>query len=88
MTFQENLKKYREQARYTAKEFAKMLGIPYATYVSYENRGREPKYKLLCQIAELLNITPNDLLGFQLDEEQKCIQFIQQVGRNRRNEIR
>lgn len=80
MTFQKNLKKYRELSRYTAKELSIMLGIPYATYVSYENRGREPKYPLLCQIAKLLHTTPNDLLGFTLDKEQQAIQFLQACG--------
>lgn len=44
MSFQENLKHYREKAGYkSAKEFANTLGIPPNTYVGYEVRGREPK---------------------------------------------
>ena len=64
MSFQENLKYYREQAGYkTAKEFADILNIPYNTYTAYENQKREPKLEMLIKIADLLNISLDDLLG-------------------------
>lgn len=64
MSFQENLRYYREKAGYKqSKDFAKVLGIPYPTYVGYESQGREPKYKILCQIADLLQVSTDDLLG-------------------------
>lgn len=64
MAFQENLRYYREKAGYKqAKEFAKVLGITYTTYVGYENKGREPKYDTLCKIADLLNVSTDELLG-------------------------
>lgn len=64
MSFQENLKYYREKAGYkTAKEFANTLGIPPNTYVGYEVRGREPKFDTLCKIADLLEVSTDDLLG-------------------------
>lgn len=64
MSFQENLKYYRERAGYkSAKEFANTLGIPPNTYVGYEVRGREPKYTTLCKIADLLQVSTDDLLG-------------------------
>lgn len=64
MSFQENLKHYREKAGYkSAKEFANTLGIPPNTYVGYEVRGREPKFDTLCKIADLLNVSIDDLLG-------------------------
>ncbi len=64
MQFQENLKYYREKAGYkTAKDFSKALKISYTTYFAYENQGREPKYEILCQIADLLNISLDDLVG-------------------------
>ena len=65
MNFQENLRKYREKAGFpSAQKFAEYLQIPYTTYISYENTGREPKYEMLCRIATALGTTPNDLLGF------------------------
>lgn len=64
MSFQENLKYYREKAGYkSAKEFANTLGIPPNTYVGYEVRGREPKFDTLCKIADLLEVSTDDLLG-------------------------
>ncbi len=64
MSFQENLKYYRERAGYkSAKEFANTLGIPPNTYVGYEVRGREPKFDTLCKIADLLEVSTDDLLG-------------------------
>ena len=64
MSFQENLKYYREKAGYkSAKEFANTLGIPPNTYVGYEVRGREPKYEMLCKMADLLQVSTDDLLG-------------------------
>jgi len=75
MSFQEKLRYYREKAGYkSAKEFARLLGVPYTTYVAYENKDREPRYKTLCKIAQLLNVTPNDLLEFaEKDEIYKYI---------------
>ena len=65
MGFQDNLRKQREQARYTAKEFATLLGLPYTTYVGYENQGHEPKYETLCRIAAALHVTTDELLGYR-----------------------
>lgn len=73
MQFQENLKYYREKAGYkTAKDFSKALKISYTTYFAYENQGREPKYEILCQIADLLNISLDDLVGrTPADEDER-----------------
>lgn len=66
MSFQENLRSYRQKAGFSsAQKFAEHLQLPYTTYVSYENTEREPKYDVLCRIASALGCTPNDLLGFQ-----------------------
>lgn len=42
---------------------AKHLKMAYNTYVGYEVRGREPKYTTLCKIADLLQVSTDDLLG-------------------------
>ena len=65
MSFQENLRKYREAAGFTqSKDFASKIGIPYSTYTGYENQGREPKYDLLSKIAAALGVTTDELLGY------------------------
>ena len=69
MSFQENLRAKRKAAGFNAAEFAKTAGIPYQTYISYENQGKEPRYKTLCKIAFLLGTSPNELLGYDDDSK-------------------
>lgn len=67
MNFRENLKKYRELAGYdSAAKFAEAVGIRYPTYIAYENRDREPKYEILCKIADALNVSTDQLLGHEV----------------------
>ncbi len=64
MDFQKRLKYYREKRGYSsAKEFAKKIGIPYSSYMAYENKNREPKYDILIKIANTLNVTIDELLN-------------------------
>lgn len=63
--FQERLRKYREAAGYeSAKDFAMELGIPYSSYMAYENKKREPKYNVLMEIADKLGVPIDELLGY------------------------
>lgn len=72
MDLQEKLKFYREKAGYkTAKEFSNSLGIPYNTYTAYENQKREPKLDMLVRIADLLDVSLDDLLGRTQKNEDK-----------------
>ena len=69
MTFQDNLRIYRERAGYAqAKDFAAFLGIKYSTYIGYESQGKEPKYDTLRRIAEALNVSIDTLLSFRPSE--------------------
>lgn len=64
MNLDKNLRIYRERAGYaTAKEFADALDVPYNTYTAYENQKREPKLEMLIKIADLLNVSLDDLVG-------------------------
>lgn len=64
MDLQKNLRHYRELAGYkTAKDFASALNIPYNTYTAYENQKREPKLDMVVKIANMLNISTDELLG-------------------------
>ena len=63
-TFQKNLKEEREKKGYkTARKFSEEIKIPYSTYLSYENAGKEPKYATLVKIADTLGISTDELLG-------------------------
>lgn len=81
MNLDKNLRYYREQAGYkTAKEFADILNIPYNTYTAYENQKREPKLEMLIKIADLLNISLDDLLGrTPADEDERLKKTIEDV---------
>lgn len=84
MGFQENLIHYREKAGYkSAKDFSEKLGINYTTYMGYENKGREPKYSLLVEIARLLHVSVDNLLGYdpeQPDELTRCLNVCKEAG--------
>ena len=63
MCFGQRLKVFREKSGYkTAKDFARTLGIPYSTYVPYENKNREPRFDTLKRTCQLLNVSAEDLL--------------------------
>lgn len=66
MNFRENLIQFRKAKYPSARKFAKALGIPYNTYLSYENPAKptEPRYEMLVKIATLLEVTTDELLGY------------------------
>ena len=39
------------------------MDVPYNTYTAYENQKREPKIEMLIKIADLLNVSLDDLVG-------------------------
>lgn len=63
MNFAKNLRKYRKQKGLKAIEFAQMLNLKYPTYLSYENYNKEPKFEVLVEMADLLNVSLDELLG-------------------------
>ena len=93
MSFSENLKKYRKKMGFkSAKEFAKALDIEYSTYMGYENRGREPKYEVLIKIADTLDVSLDDLLGYTTQEvnmnnEEYLKELTKKDAENKRNAL-
>lgn len=82
MTFQDNLRHYREKAGYSqAKDFAAAIGVKYSTYIGYESQGKEPKYDTLRRIAEALNVSIDTLLGFSgVDRYEEYRQLLERSG--------
>lgn len=81
MSFQEKLRYYREKAGYkSAKEFASLLGVPYTTYISYENKNREPRYNTLKKISRLLGVSIDVLLENISSEADQVIQDLRLCG--------
>lgn len=80
MSFQDNLKQYREKAGFSAKDFAKKIGCAYTTYLTYENQGREPRFELLTKIAKTLHVSIDDLLGYHPSELEIALRDLQECG--------
>ena len=64
MEFKDILKSYRLKSGMTKAEFSRKLGIDsYSTYNNYEVGSSEPKIDMLIKIADLLNVSLDDLVG-------------------------
>lgn len=65
MSFGENLKYYRNLARYTQKELAQLVDVGLSTYNKYEKNEYQPKFDTLLRICDVLEVSPNELLGYK-----------------------
>lgn len=63
MNFSSNLKNYRLATNRTQREMAEFLGISERGYRNYEIGAREPNLSTLIQIADILDISLDDLVG-------------------------
>ena len=62
MNFSENLRNARKAAGLTQQEVADLLPIHRTTYNKYERKGVEPPLSIVCRLAEVLNVSVNDLV--------------------------
>lgn len=69
--FAKNLKKYRKQKNYTQVELGKKLNYGYTAIANYESGRNEPSFDNLIKLAEVLDITTDELLGVTLKTEEK-----------------
>lgn len=83
MNFRENLIQFRKAKYPSARKFAQALGIPYNTYLSYENPAKptEPRYEMLIKIATLLDVTIDELLGYA-DVDAAAERFKNYIGQS------
>lgn len=58
MSIGENIQFYRKKRGYSQKELAAKLHYSTGTIQQYELDKREPKFKIICEIATALNINP------------------------------
>lgn len=65
--FSENLKRFRKQKKLTQEELATKLGVIRATYWSYEKGSIMPPYDKLEQIADIFDVTIDELMGRETD---------------------
>lgn len=77
MDFKDILKSYRLKSGMTKAEFSRKLGIDsYSTYNNYEVGSSEPKIDMLIKIADLLNVSIDDLVGRTPTNEDERIRKI------------
>ena len=59
----ENLKRIRKERGMTQEQVAKMIPVDRTTYTKYESDVAEPHLANLLRLCDVLQTTPNDLLG-------------------------
>lgn len=69
--FHRRLRILQERSGLNCEEFAKMIGVSSSTY-SFYRKDREPGYEKLLEIARIFNTTPNWLLGYSDDQNDKA----------------
>ena len=67
--FNVNLKIARERKGLSQKDIAEKIGVAKSTYSLYESGNREPNVQTIKKIADLLNVSADELLGIY-DEPQ------------------
>ena len=61
--FNENLKIARERKGISQKDLAERIGVAKSTYSLYESGNREPNVQTIKKIADILNVSADELLG-------------------------
>lgn len=59
------IKQLREAKNISMAEAARLLNIPYTTYIGYEKGDREPNSEMLIKIASFYNVSVDYLIGRQ-----------------------
>lgn len=65
--FNENLKDARLKKNLSQKEVAEKIGVAKSTYSLYESGNREPNVDTIKKIADVLNVSADQLLGLETD---------------------
>ena len=61
--FNDNLKEARLKRNLSQKEVADQIGVSKSTYSLYESGNREPSVQTIKKIADVLNVSADELLG-------------------------
>lgn len=73
MNFHENLRHYRKFFNLSTQQMAEKIGVTANAYAGYEIRGREPRYEILCKMADVFDIPVDALLGRTTATENEII---------------
>lgn len=70
MEFKERLRDLRIKKHMKTKEVAQLVGISEPTYISYESRGSQPPYEVLCKIADVFDLSIDYLIRGKRKNQQ------------------
>ena len=73
--FNENLKAARERKNMTQKDVADSIGVAKSTYSLYESGNREPNVQTIKKIADILNVSADNLLGLDSQPTTSAAHF-------------
>lgn len=84
--FAQNLRQFRKEKGYTQVELAKMINYGYTAIANYENTRNEPSLDTLIELARILDVTTDDLIGAHPlnDEIQILARFKKLSAENQR----
>ncbi|WP_212508642.1 helix-turn-helix domain-containing protein [Litoribacterium kuwaitense] len=60
-----NLQRIRQEHNVSRQAIADQLGLTPQAYGNYENGRRQPSLSILCQLADLFNVSLDELVGRQ-----------------------
>ena len=69
MNFSTNLKKIRKSLGLTQGKLARIIKVSQRTISHYENGDSEPELIIICRLADAFNITIEQLLGYDPQED-------------------
>ena len=84
--FAKNLRQFRKEKGYTQIELAKMINYGYTAIANYESTRNEPSLDTLIELARILDVTIDDLVGAHplTDENQFLTRYKRLSAENQR----
>ena len=70
------LKKYRKEKNMSQEDLANASGITLSSIKKYETGIRNPKPDQLNKLAAALDISPNDLVSYKMDDVEDILSII------------
>ncbi|MCL2862398.1 MAG: helix-turn-helix domain-containing protein [Firmicutes bacterium] len=65
MNFKKILRELRKENDLTQKQLAEKIGVTETSIRDWENKGCQPSYEILCEIAKFFDVTVGQLLGVE-----------------------
>ena len=77
--FPQRLKKLRKEKGLTQKELGERLGVKQNTFTNWENGKREPNLSTILKLAEILETTTDDLLGYTILSANQPVVYLSEI---------